>query len=143
MYDWKFNIPPHSLIVNQYSKCFVCHNCFTDKARTHLLVWWLKWPVYSCRNWQFIQSSLETRYENSITLKQLPPSPFWANPVCWIWETLQLLWSVIHRFTFYLQGKLWQFGTQDKLHTLYHSIMPFGVHAVHTQLVSGCWYLQY
>ena len=74
------------------------------------------------RNWWFLQSFLMKLWKScvairAIVIKTTTGMSFWASPVCWTLESLQLLNWAIHWFELYLKWYEWQFGTIDKYGT--------------------------
>ena len=61
----------------------------------------------------------ETLWKSRVTIRAIviettTGMSFWASPVCWTLQSLQLLNWAIHQFKLFLKGKWWQFGTIDK-----------------------------
>ena len=75
------------------------------------------------RSWQFLQSSWRNSMKNLLeskpfSLKQLPL--FWANPVCWMWESQQYaMQSACHTHSILLVSAILSFWTHNSQATTF------------------------
>ena len=107
----KYALYPHSMLepcLTDWSlgslRCVLQLLYITEKPQVHFLEEMHKHISLQCVNFNcLILPALDTfaspcseNYENpvaskAIRIKTTTDKPFWAHPVCWIWESLQLL----------------------------------------------------